>query len=134
MKRTINSEILKRLRLQKGWSQEELAIAADLSARTVQRLEAEGGGSVNSIKSMASALEVQMHNLEQSPRTQLVGARWGFGGVIVGVFCAVIAILFNWLAGGSAYEAGVSMGIVGVIAGVSSAFVGRVSNGEPTGD
>ncbi len=128
MKRTINTELVKRLRTEMGWSQEELAIAADLSTRTIQRLEAEGAGSTNSIKSVASALEVEMHNLEEQPRTNLVGVRWGYGGVIVGVTCAMVAIASNWIGGdGSAYEAGLSMGLVGLIAGVSCAFIGWAS-------
>ena len=128
MKRTINTELVKRLRTERGWSQEELAIASDLSTRTVQRLETEGGGSANSIKSIASALEVNMHNLEEKPRTQLIGVRWGYGGVIVGVACAILAIASNWITGdSSAYEVGVSMGVVGLIAGLSSAFVGWAS-------
>ena len=48
MNRTLNTELIKRLRADKGWSQEELAIAADLSARTIQRLETVGSGSLNS--------------------------------------------------------------------------------------
>ena len=128
MKRTINAELVKRLRTERGWSQEELAIASDLSARTVQRLETEGGGSTNSIKSIASALEVEMHNIEEKPRTNLIGVRWGYGGVIVGVTCAVIAIGSDWIFGeGSAYDAGISMGVVGLIAGLSCALIGWAS-------
>ncbi|MGI9271069.1 MAG: helix-turn-helix transcriptional regulator [Woeseiaceae bacterium] len=128
MKRTINKNIVKRLRTERGWSQEELAIAADLSARTVQRLEAEGGGSTNSIKSIASALEVDMHNLEEKPRTDLIGVRWGYGGVIIGVTCAIAAIAWEWTSGdATAYEVGLSMGMIGLIAGVSCAFIGWAS-------
>ena len=128
MKRTINAELVKRLRTERGWSQEELAIASDLSARTVQRLETESGGSTNSIKSIASALEVEMHNIEEKPRTNLIGVRWGYGGVIVGVACAVLAIGSDWIFGeGSAYDAGISMGLVGLIAGLSCAFIGWAS-------
>ncbi len=128
MKRTINKELVKRLRTARGWSQEELAIASDLSARTVQRLESNGGGSTNSIKSIASALEVEMHNLEEKPRTHLIGVRWGYGGVIVGVTLALIAIAANWIAGdGSAFEVGISLGLVGLIAGMSCSFIGWAS-------
>jgi len=128
MKRSVHSKIMQRLRTEKGWSQEELAIASDLSTRTIQRLEAEGGGSIQSIKSVASALEVDMHNLEAKPRTQLVGVRWGYGGVAAGVVLALIAILANWMTGnGSAYEAGVSLGLVGLLAGVSCAIIGWAS-------
>ena len=125
MKLTINGLLVKRLRTEKGWSQEELAIASDLSARTIQRIETDGSGSTNSLKSIASALEVEMHNLENKPRTHLIGVRWGYAGVAIGTTSATIAILTNWLSGnGSAYEAGVGFGFVGLIAGVSAAFIG----------
>lgn len=128
MKRTINAELVRRLRIEKGWSQEELAIASALSTRTVQRLETEGGGSTNSIKSIASALEVEMHNLEEKPRTHLIGVRWGYGGIMLGVACASTAIAANWIVGGgSLYEAGLGMGVVGLITGVSISFVGWAS-------
>ncbi|MGI9235884.1 MAG: hypothetical protein ACR2QZ_00715 [Woeseiaceae bacterium] len=69
-----------------------------------------------------------MHNLEEKPRTNLIGVRWGYGGVIVGVVSAVIAITTEWInSDGSAYEAGISFGIVGLIAGVSCAFIGWAS-------
>ena len=89
MNRTLDTELMKRLRTQKGWSQEELAIASDLSSRTIQRLEADGRGSTNSIRSIASVLEVNMHNLEEKPRTNLIGVRWGYGGVFVGATSAI---------------------------------------------
>jgi len=69
-----------------------------------------------------------MHNLEEKPRTHLIGVRWGYGGVIVGVACAVIAITSQWISGdSSAYEVGISMGVIGAIAGLSSAFIGWAS-------
>lgn len=92
-------------------------------------METDGSGSTSSVKSIASALEVEVHNLEEKPRTDLIGVRWGYAGVIVGTIGATIAILTNWLSGnGSAYEAGVGFGLVGLIAGVSSAFIGWASS------
>lgn len=91
-------------------------------------METDGGGSTNSIMSVASALEVEMHNLEEKPRTHLVGVRWGYGGVAVGVTCAVIAIVSEWVSGdATSYEVGMDMGVVGLIAGVSCAFIGWAS-------
>ena len=70
-----------------------------------------------------------MHNLEEKPRTQLAGVRWGYAGVIVGAASATIAILTNWLSGNaSAYDAGVSFGLVGLLVGLSSAFIGWASS------
>lgn len=129
MKRALNTELIKRLRSDKGWSQEELAIAADLSTRTIQRLETVGSGSIQSIKSIASALEVDMHNIEEKPRTQLVGVRWGYAGVAIGTVCAVTAVVLDWTVGdGTSYQAGVSLGIIGALAGGACAFIGWASD------
>ncbi len=128
MNRTVDTNLLRRLRQEKGWSQEELAVAAALSSRTVQRLENQGKGSVSSIKSVASALEVSAHSLEAQPRTQHIGVRWGYAGIIGGTASAVAAISYDWLYGGStAHAAGVSFGIVGLVVGLSCAFIGWAS-------
>lgn len=50
----IDRTLLRQLRLQRALSQEELAIAAGISARTVQRMEAEGTASLESRKAVAA--------------------------------------------------------------------------------
>lgn len=78
---------------------------------------------------MASALGVDMHNLEKKPRTHLIGVRWGYRGIMVGVSFATVAVLMEWFYGdSSAYEAGLGLGLVGLIAGLSSAFIGWASS------
>lgn len=57
--------ILKRLRENKKWSQEQLAIMSGLSVRTIQRIERGQSASVESLKSLASVLEVSISTLEQ---------------------------------------------------------------------
>jgi transcriptional regulator with XRE-family HTH domain len=57
--------ILKKLRHQRRWSQEQLAEMAGLSVRTVQRLEAGGKASLESLKSLAAVFEVNVSQLEQ---------------------------------------------------------------------
>lgn len=49
---------IKQLREARGWSQEHLAEVASLSARTVQRIEAEGNVSPESRMALAAALSV----------------------------------------------------------------------------
>ena len=128
MTRTVDIHLLRRLRQEKDWSQEELAVAAGLSSRTVQRLETEGKGSIGSIKSVASALEVGTHSLEAPPAGRQIGVRWGYAGVIAGTVCAVGAIGYDWMYdGGTAHSAGVSFGIVGLLVGLSCGFIGWVS-------
>ena len=129
MERSINGQLLKCLRVEKSWSQEELAIAAGVSPRTIQRLEAEQSGSLRTLKGVASALEVDMHNLEKIPRTQLVGVRWGYAGAIFGVACAVIAVVLDLVVGdGTTADAGIALGIIGLIGGVSMAVIGALAD------
>ncbi|MEL7023949.1 MAG: helix-turn-helix transcriptional regulator [Pseudomonadota bacterium] len=129
MKRTIAISLVKRLRAEKGWSQDELAIASGLSTRTVQRIESDGACSPGSLKSLASALEIETHSLEEVPRTHWIGVRWGYAGIFFGTAAATVAILENWLSeGGSNFEAGVGFGVVGMIAGLSAAFIGWATN------
>ena len=56
----IDSERVLQLRTGFSWSQDELATAAGLNLRTVQRIEASGVASLQSAKSLASALEVEL--------------------------------------------------------------------------
>ncbi|MBR9883422.1 MAG: helix-turn-helix transcriptional regulator [Oceanospirillales bacterium] len=60
----IDLELVKKLRADKAWSQEELAVAADLSLRTVQRIEKEGRASLESKKAIASAFGIKASNLD----------------------------------------------------------------------
>ncbi len=61
----INSELVKQLRSEKSWSQEELAIASGLNLRTVQRIESEATASLQSKKALASAFGVAVRDLER---------------------------------------------------------------------
>jgi len=59
----IDRTLLKQLRLQRALSQEELALAAGISARTVQRMEAEGTASLESRKAVAAVFCVGAERL-----------------------------------------------------------------------
>ena len=60
----INADLVIKARKGKSWSQEELAIAAGLNLRTVQRIESEAAASLQSKKALASALDLDIHALE----------------------------------------------------------------------
>jgi len=57
--------ILKRLRENRNWSQEQLANMAGLSVRTIQRIERGHKASFESLKSLAAVFEVSVSTLEQ---------------------------------------------------------------------
>jgi transcriptional regulator with XRE-family HTH domain len=59
----INPERVREERKRKSWSQEELATAAGLNLRTVQRIETEGVASLQSAKALAAALDIEVQRL-----------------------------------------------------------------------
>jgi transcriptional regulator with XRE-family HTH domain len=60
----INSDLIIKLRKEKAWSQEELAIASGLNVRTIQRVETEASASLQSKKALASALDICVQDLD----------------------------------------------------------------------
>ena len=55
--------LIQKLRLQRGWSQQQLADASGLSVRTIQRIEAGQPASTESLKSLAAVFEVDFSTL-----------------------------------------------------------------------
>ena len=60
--------IVRKLRLQRGWSQEQLAEMSGLSTRTIQRIERGQTAGLESLKSLAAVFEVQVSDLKQEDR------------------------------------------------------------------
>ena len=60
----INADLVVRLRKEKSWSQDELAIASGLNVRTIQRIEREAAASLQSKKALASALNISVQDLD----------------------------------------------------------------------
>jgi transcriptional regulator with XRE-family HTH domain len=54
----LDTRLIRKLREDKGWSQEHLAAVSGLSARTIQRLETEGNASLESRSALAAAFGV----------------------------------------------------------------------------
>ena len=58
--------LIQKLRLQRGWSQEQLAEVAGLSVRTIQRIEGGQTPSAESLKALAAVLEVNFGALREA--------------------------------------------------------------------
>lgn len=56
--------IIRKLRLQRGWSQEQLAEISGLSVRTVQRIERGQNAGLESLKSLAAVFEIDLVDLQ----------------------------------------------------------------------
>lgn len=61
--------IVRKLRLQRGWSQQQLASFSGLSVRTIQRIERGQNAGLESLKALAAVFEVQLSALQQEPMT-----------------------------------------------------------------
>lgn len=57
--------LIQKLRLQRGWSQEQLAEVSGVSVRTIQRLERGQPGSLESLKALAVVFEIDFNRLKE---------------------------------------------------------------------
>ncbi|TMJ01921.1 MAG: helix-turn-helix domain-containing protein [Alphaproteobacteria bacterium] len=57
--------LIHKLRLQRGWSQEQLAELSGLSVRTIQRLERGHPSSVESLKALGAVFEIDFSKLRE---------------------------------------------------------------------
>lgn len=58
--------LIQKLRLQRGWSQQQLADLSGLSVRTIQRLEKGQDASTESLKSLAAVFEIDFSQLQRT--------------------------------------------------------------------
>jgi transcriptional regulator with XRE-family HTH domain len=61
--------LIQKLRLQRGWSQEQLADLSGLSVRTIQRLERGQTASVESLKALGAAFRIDFSQLKEPDMT-----------------------------------------------------------------
>jgi transcriptional regulator with XRE-family HTH domain len=62
---TITLADIKKLRLQRHWSQEQLAEMSGLSTRTIQRIESGQNADFETLKSLASVFEINLSSLNK---------------------------------------------------------------------
>lgn len=59
----LDADKIRRLRVERGWTQEQLAEVANLSARTIQRIEKTGVASLESCNAIAAVFEQPRQDL-----------------------------------------------------------------------
>jgi len=62
--------IVRKLRLKKGWSQDQLAQLSGISVRTIQRIERGQNVGLESMKSLAAVFEIDIADLSAKPAAQ----------------------------------------------------------------
>ena len=74
----VDSDLIRSEPEKRAWSQEHLAGAAGIGVRTIQRIEATGVASYESVRAMSAALEIPVNTLRRegsSPRFGFL-VRW----------------------------------------------------------
>ena len=115
----INKEILRRERELRAWTQSHLADVADLSMRTVQRIERPGDASMESASALAAALNMdvavlleghvevpEQKPLSSAPINHRLYKFWG----VVGCFASVL-IGLGWWSTASAEQVMINLSI-----------------------
>lgn len=72
----IDSDFIRIEREKRAWSQEQLAAAAGIGLRTIQRIESTGVASNESAKSLAAVFECSLNELRAVPHTPAHRAFW----------------------------------------------------------
>jgi DNA-binding XRE family transcriptional regulator len=80
MEMKVKSSLIRRYRAERLWSQEQLAHACGLGLRTIQRIEARGSASPETIKALAAVFEVGSETLTWREGTYKVYShkQWGY--------------------------------------------------------
>lgn len=76
MEMQINVDVVKTARLKRAWSQEQLAGAAGLGVRTIQRIEANGVASNETIKCLAAVFECSAIDLIREVPPSAIKRLW----------------------------------------------------------
>jgi transcriptional regulator with XRE-family HTH domain len=100
----VNVDLLLQLRKARAWSQDELATASGLNLRTIQRIENEAIASLQSMKALASAFKVNIHDLEHEELEMInellgkeVSIMTSYVGVVYSVKGEIVEIRAPWL-------------------------------------
>lgn len=135
MEQMINKELVKKLRSERSWSQDQLATISGLSIRTIQRVESEGSGSLESKRALAAAFDINVSNLDINSTAASTlasshrGCKFGLAGATVGILSAYIGISISFTSGDiTSAEAGIHYGSLGALYGISCTVIILMSN------
>ena len=124
----VDHRALRAFRTRRLWTQEELAAAAVLSDRTVQRAEAGKPVSIETLRGLAAALDVPSARLLVAAPIA-PGLLWGGVCGATGIAMGMASAIYGILAGNaSGAEAGVAFGLVGAVGGAAFAWLSIAIN------
>lgn len=91
----VKSEIIKKFRTDKLWSQEQLAQACGLGLRTVQRIEKTGNASSESIRAIASVFEIELDTILHKQKLFDSYRHTQIGYLSMIIFFSILSIIFS---------------------------------------
>lgn len=118
----VKSAVIKKYRAERMWSQEQLADAAGLGLRTVQRLEASGTGSLETVRALAAVFEVGADTLvwREGSFQPYCHRQWGL--VTFTVIPLILVVILALSDAGVAIPAEAIIAIAIVLGGVGIVF------------
>ncbi len=95
----VNRALVKKLRLDNSWSQEVLANKAGLNLRTIQRIESKGIASLQTRRSVATALGIEPSALEVNSNERGSGLEFLLdkGAILVGLYAFTVALSLGFV-------------------------------------
>jgi len=89
----INASTVKEARTARGWTQQQLADVCGLSLHTIQRVENQGQGSMETCNALCSVLEIERQHLFEPVAALASGPRYRLALIVCG------AVLTGFLGG-----------------------------------
>ena len=93
----INGDTLRRIREARGWSQDQLAESACVNSRTVQRVERKGSAALDTIKSVAASLEIDIADLTVARASNQTTSSHSNQAPLLGTYGPMLAALTDAL-------------------------------------
>ncbi len=126
------SSLIRKYRTDRLWSQEQLAEISGLGLRTIQRLEARGSGSQESIKALAAVFEVEADTLfwRDGAFQTYKHKQWGLFTLIAMPLIAAIILRINYSFPLPAAGIGVLFGVLTLVAITFSSMTIEVNESE----
>jgi transcriptional regulator with XRE-family HTH domain len=93
----LNKDTIQTLRHSKCWSQDELAAAASVSIRTIQRVEKSGTASLETTKAIAAVFDVSPRELQVSKKVEYRALKYLFNYAWLIAFFASSLFFGMWI-------------------------------------
>lgn len=89
----IQATVVRETRVSKGWTQQQLSEVSGLSLRTIQRVESQGQGSLETCNALCAVFEIPRENLLQKETNENDDAK----GLLLPI--VVMSVLIGFVAG-----------------------------------